>query len=283
MPPKILVSDLDTHLMPDKAPPLPARRRRIDYDYIIRRYKRIFGTEDQMESILIIDDDISLCCMLKEYFALQKMNLAMSHNGLDGLETARRENFDLILLDVMLPGLGGFEVLERLLPVSSARILLLTSRGELDDRINGLENGADDYVPKPFNPRELVARIRAVLRRGKAPTLNTSSGSITKMSVHGFELARPSRKVWYRGILVRLTDTEFALLEALLQTPGSVLAREQLAERILGRPFHPLDRSLDMLVSRLRRKLEVADNPGAEIRAIRNSGYVFRGSPTPAA
>jgi DNA-binding response OmpR family regulator len=240
-----------------------------------------------MESILIIDDDISLCSMLKDYFALHKMGLAMVHDGLAGLDAARRGRFDLVLLDVMLPGIDGFEVLRRLRAVSEVSILFLTSRGEVDDRIAGLENGADDYLPKPFNPRELVARIRAILRPGTTHPVDASPSKIAKrISAHGFDLDTSARSARYCGTPLALTDTEFALLEALIETPGVVLPREQMIDRVLQRPFHPLDRSLDMLVSRLRRKLAIGDNPGAAIRTIRSAGYVFTvpfkdSSPTP--
>jgi two-component system response regulator CpxR len=229
-----------------------------------------------MESILIIDDDISLCSMLEEYLSLQKMKLAISHHGLKGLEEARSGRFDMILLDIMLPGIDGFDVLRRLRPVSDAGILLLTSRTEVRDRITGLESGADDYLPKPFNPRELVARIRNILRRRAMPPTDGHSGSGKKsVSAHGFDLDGSTRSVRYRGTPLALTDAEFSLLEALLELPGVVRDREYLFSRISQRPFHPFDRSLDMLVSRLRRKLDFLDKPGHAIRTIRNSGYVF--------
>ena len=229
-----------------------------------------------MESILIIDGDISLCSMLKEYLALQKMRLTMSHHGLRGLEEARTGRFDLILLDIMLPGIDGFDVLRRLRPVSDAGILLLTSRGEVRDRIMGLESGADDYLPKPFNPRELVARVRTILRRrATTPQDGLSHGTKGSISAHGFDLDGSTRSAWYCGNLLALTEAEFSLLEALLESPGVVRDREYLAGRISQRPFHPLDRSLDMLVSRLRRKLDFPDKAGHAIRTIRSSGYVF--------
>jgi DNA-binding response OmpR family regulator len=229
-----------------------------------------------MESILIVDDDKALCSMLRDYFALQNMDLAMSHDGLRGLNEARSGRFDLILLDVMLPGIDGFDVLRRLRPISDVSVLLLTSLGEVDDRILGLEGGADDCLPKPFNPRELVARIRTILRRRTALPVQPAAGeAIRRLCVQGFEMDAGARSAHYRGTLLTLTDAEFALLEALLESPGVVLRREQLAHRVSQRPFQPFDRSLDMLVSRLRRKLEIEDNPGAAIRTVRNSGYIF--------
>jgi DNA-binding response OmpR family regulator len=229
-----------------------------------------------MKTILIIDDDTSLCSMLKEYFALHNLELAMSHNGLRGLEEARNGPYDLILLDVMLPGIDGFEVLRLLRPITDVPILLLTARSEIDDRVNGLESGADDYLPKPFNPRELVARIRSILRRRNSTGIDSGIGAGNqKNAVQGFMLDPKERSAEYRGTSLSLTEAEFALLQALLESPGIVLEREALFDRISQRPFHPMDRSLDMLVSRLRRKLDIQDNPGQAIRTIRSTGYVF--------
>jgi two-component system response regulator CpxR len=228
-----------------------------------------------MEQILIIDDDIALCTMMRDYFSVQDMSLTMCHHGVEGLEQARSGRFDLILLDIMLPGMEGFDLLCLLRRSSDVKVILLTSRGDVDDRIRGLEIGADDYVPKPFNPRELVARIRSILRRGPASSARTSANFMGRVSVHGFDIDTAARKALYRGKALALTETEFALLRLLLGSPGVVLPREELFVRISQRPFHPLDRSLDMLVSRLRRKLDIEDNPGLAIRTIRNSGYVF--------
>ncbi len=229
-----------------------------------------------MESILIMDDDFELCAMLRDYFELQELHLTMCHDGLLGLETAVGGAFDLVILDVMLPGMDGFEVLRRLRSRSQIGVLMLTSCGEDDRRISGLENGADDYVPKPFNPRELVARIRAILRRRSVPAAqNIAAGSLARLACCGFLINRTARRVQYRGIPLTLSPVELLLLEALLERPGMVLAREPLAERVFQRPYSPMDRGLDMLVSRLRRKLDIADNPGALIRTIRSEGYVF--------
>jgi DNA-binding response OmpR family regulator len=226
-----------------------------------------------MESVLIIDDDVALCRMLADYFALHQVQLAMCHHGLTGLERARTGTFDMVLLDIMLPGINGFEVLSRLRAVSQVSVLLLTSRGEAEDRIVGLEAGADDYLPKPFNPRELLARIRAVLRRRDRNIGPAAPPASSRLANGGFVLDVAARTVSYQDSPLALTDIEFALLQALLESPGIVLSREMLVERVFHRGFNPLDRSLDMLVSRLRRKLDLADNPGALIKTIRSSGY----------
>lgn len=229
-----------------------------------------------METILIIDDDVGLCMMLREYFAQHEVRLTMRHHGFDGLDSACRERYDMILLDVMLPGMDGFEVLRQLRPVSDVAILLLTSRGDSQDRILGLEMGADDYVSKPFNPRELLARMRAIHRRrtcNPAPTAPLQPNP--ELSVSGFVINPATRAVGYRAHSLELTDLEFSLLETLLQFAGVVLSREHLFTRVFNRGFDPENRSLDMLVSRLRRKLSIADNPGAAIKTIRSSGYLF--------
>ncbi len=229
-----------------------------------------------MERILIIDNDVGLCTMLRDYLALQGVSLEMRHHGPAGLETACRNPFDMILLDVVLPGMDGLEVLRQLRPVSDVAILILSSRGDSQHRIMGLEDGADDYVSKPFNPRELLARMRAVHRRRVLdPNRAAASPAKSDLFVSGFLINRATRTAGYRSHSLDLTDLEFLLLEALLQYEGIVLSREHLFARVFDRRFDPRDRSLDMLVSRLRRKLTIADNPGAAIKTIRSSGYLF--------
>ena len=222
-----------------------------------------------MEDILLIDDDVELCSMLTEYLGRYGFRVMAVHQGDSGLKAALEKNHALVLLDVMLPGMDGFEVLRRLRGESSVSVLLLTARGEDVDRIVGLEIGADDYLSKPFNPRELLARIRAILRRSQsaAPALEQ-----TVLRVEGLELNRAARTVTQDGKKIDLTDVEFALLEALMRAPGKVVAREEISESVLGRKFHPFDRSLDMHVSRLRRKL--GEQGGEErVKTIRGVGY----------
>jgi len=222
-----------------------------------------------VEDILLIDDDVELCSMLTEYLGRYGFRVMAVHQGDSGLKAALEKNHALVLLDVMLPGMDGFEVLRRLRGESSVSVLLLTARGEDVDRIVGLEIGADDYLSKPFNPRELLARIRAILRRSQsaAPALEQ-----TVLRVEGLELNRAAREVTQDGKKIDLTDVEFALLEALMRAPGKVVAREEISESVLGRKFHPFDRSLDMHVSRLRRKL--GEQGGEErVKTIRGVGY----------
>ncbi len=207
--------------------------------------------------------------MLTEYLGRYGFRVRAAHRGDAGLKAALEKRYALVLLDVMLPGLDGFEVLRRIRAESPVNVLLLTARGEDVDRIVGLEIGADDYLSKPFNPRELLARIRAILRRTQT---TATAPDQDLLRVEGLELNRAARTVVDDGRKIELTDVEFALLEALMRAPGKVVAREEISESVLGRKFHPFDRSLDMHVSRLRRKL--SERAGEErLKTIRGVGY----------
>ncbi len=228
-----------------------------------------------MEDILLIDDDVELCQMLIEYLGRYDLHVHAVHRGDTGLEAARSRSWPMILLDVMLPGLDGFEVLKRIRTFSTDSVLLLTARGEDVDRIVGLEMGADDYLAKPFNARELLARIRAIRRRATAPISAAESSALV---VEDLVLDPAARTVRQDNTLLDLTDVEFTLLEVLMRSPGKVVEREALAESVLGRKFNPFDRSLDMHVSRLRRKLATdSSNPasGADdrVKTVRGTGY----------
>jgi DNA-binding response OmpR family regulator len=233
----------------------------------------VIGQKDEsMESILLIDDDVELCSMLSDYLGRHDYQVTAIHDGKTGLAKALGGNYSIMLLDVMLPGLDGFEVLRRLRAAASPmNVLLLTARGEDVDRIVGLEIGADDYLPKPFNARELLARIRAILRRSGNAEAPPIAGDF--LEVMGLEMDTAARVARCRGTVLELTDVEFGLLQTLMRSAGEVVAREQLAETVLGRKFHPFDRSLDMHVSRLRHKLDAADNFGDRVKTIRGVGY----------
>ena len=220
-----------------------------------------------MEEILLIDDDVELCGMLTEYLGRYDLHVSAVHRGDIGLQAARSRSWEMILLDVMLPGMDGFEVLKQLRTFSTANVLLLTARGEDVDRILGLEMGADDYLAKPFNARELLARIRAVRRRSEP---RVAGSKPTALVVEDLMLDTAARSVQQNGVAVDLTDVEFSLLEVLMLSPGKVIEREPLAERVLGRKFSPFDRSLDMHISRLRKKLGDGDE---RIRTVRGTGY----------
>lgn len=220
--------------------------------------------------ILLIDDDTELCAMLQDYLGRHGWRVTAKHSGEAGLNSALEGFYGIVLLDVMLPDLDGFEVLRRLRKQSLVNVLLLTARGEDVDRIVGLELGADDYLPKPFNPRELVARMRAIARRG--PQIDTG---VPAKAVAGFTIDATRRIISYADQPLDLTDVEFMLFGMLLQRPYDVVSREELTERVLDRPFRALDRSVDMHISRLRRKLEALSDFRGSIRGIRNSGYMF--------
>jgi two-component system response regulator CpxR len=222
-----------------------------------------------VDEILLIDDDVELCSMLTEYLGKNGFRVRTAHRGDTGLKAVQQRPWSLILLDVMLPGMDGLEVLKRIRAESSVNVLLLTARGEDVDRIVGLEIGADDYVPKPFNPRELLARMRAVLRRTASPT----SGQAEALRVDDLELDTAARKALKADKNLDLTDIEFGLLEALMRSAGKVVNREELSQSVLGREFDPFDRSLDMHVSRLRRKLSDAGASADQVKTIRGVGY----------
>ena len=226
----------------------------------------------KMDHILIVDDDVELCGLVQEYLASEGFTANAVHDGEQGLQQAMTGEFVLIVLDVMLPGINGFEVLRRLRSVSKIPVLLLTARGEDVDRIVGLEIGADDYLPKPFNPRELVARIRAILRRAKP-----GRGDVVPeiLTVGDVELDPSTRSVHRGGQPVDLTSVEFNLLEVLLREAGRVVTRERLVNAVLSRKFMPFDRSIDMHVSKVRRKLGDSEENGDHIKTIRGVGYMF--------
>ena len=218
-----------------------------------------------VEDVLLIDDDVELCSMLTEYLGKNGFRVKPVHRGDMGLKAAQQRPWALILLDVMLPGLDGFEVLKRIRAGSPVNVLLLTARGDDVDRIIGLEIGADDYLPKPFNPRELLARMRAILRRHNAAPASDAA----VLRVQDLVLDTATRQVLQNGKNLDLTDIEFGLLETLMRSPGKVVNRDELSETVLGRKFDPFDRSLDMHVSRLRRKLAQED----QVKTIRGVGY----------
>jgi two-component system response regulator CpxR len=227
-----------------------------------------------MESILVIDDDVEMCSMLAEYLQSEGLQVETVHNGEHGLQRALSGEHSLILLDIMLPKINGIEVLRRLRTESNARVLLLTARGEEVDRIIGLEVGADDYVPKPFSAPELLARIRAILRRPEtAPAANSRVSS--RVVLGDVEMDKGTRSVRRAGSDVELTALEFNLLELLLRMAGQVVTRERVATAILGRQFSPFDRSIDVHVSKLRRKLGPQASGQERIKSIRSVGYIY--------
>ena len=227
----------------------------------------------KMESILVIDDDVELCTLVAEYLQAEGFAVECVHDGEGGLHRATAGGYLLAVLDVMLPGINGFEVLRRIRATSRLPVLLLTARGEDVDRIVGLEIGADDYLPKPFNPRELVARIRAILRRTRSDG-KAAPPAPEIVRVGEVELDPATRIVLRAGKPVDLTSVEFNLLEVLLREAGRVVPRERLVNAVLSRKFSPFDRSIDMHISKVRKKLGDSDN-GEHIKTVRGVGYIF--------
>ncbi len=225
-----------------------------------------------MDRVLVIDDDVELCGLVSEYLGGEGFAVECMHDGKRGLEHALRGDHLLVVLDVMLPGMNGFEVLRHLREKSHIPVLLLTARGEDVDRIVGLEIGADDYLPKPFNPRELVARIRAILRRTDGGRSATPPQIVR---VGDIELDPATRTVRQAGSPIELTSVEFNLLEVLLREAGRVVSRERLVNAVLSRKFSPFDRSIDMHVSKVRKKLGDSEGAPEHIKTIRGVGYIF--------
>ena len=228
-----------------------------------------------MNNILIIDDDTDLCDLLRDYLTPEGFVVEAVHNGTEGVDRTVSGRYSLVVLDVMLPGINGFEVLRRIRAASRIPVLMLTARGEEVDRIVGLEIGADDYLPKPFNPRELVARIRAVLRRAESEPQSQVQADIGRLIVGDIELVTGTRTVLRGGQKVELTSVEFAILETLLRLAGQVVSRDDLLKQALGRNLSAYDRSIDVHVSSLRKKLGQRVDESERIKTVRNIGYQY--------
>ena len=226
-----------------------------------------------MSKVLIIDDDEELCDLVSEYLTVEGFATTAVHDGETGLKQALTGDYDLAILDVMMPKLNGFDVLRNLREKSGLPVLMLTARGDDMERIVGLEIGADDYLPKPFNPRELVARLRAILRR--AATDENDHQPTEKISVDDLELSASSRSVKRSGEELPVTSVEFDLLSALLREAGKVVKKEDLSENVLERRLSPYDRSLDMHISNLRRKLGPRGDGSERIKTVRSVGYIY--------
>ncbi len=226
--------------------------------------------------LLIIDDDVELCDLLREYLEGQKFLVEAVHDGESGAAVALEARHDLIILDVMLPGISGFEALRRLRGRINTPVLMLTARGEDEDRIVGLELGADDYMPKPCNPRELAARIRAILRRVNDPTRSQPSPAApARIVVEDVGINVASRETQLDDQPIALTSSEFDLLTLLLRSAGSVVERSDLFRKVLDREPDPFDRSIDMHISHLRRKLGPRKDGTMRIKAVRSVGYLY--------
>jgi two-component system response regulator CpxR len=227
-----------------------------------------------MNRILIIDDDEELCELVSEYLTGEGFLAEAVHDGESGLQRALSNEHDLVTLDVMLPKKNGFDVLRELRRTSKIPVLMLTARGEDTERIVGLETGADDYLAKPFNPRELVARLRAILRRVETQT-EAAQTEDDKLKVGDVEIQVSARSVVKNGEDVNLTSVEFDLLKELLKRAGKVVKKEDLSETVLERKLSPFDRSLDMHISNLRKKLGVRADRTERIKTVRSVGYIY--------
>jgi DNA-binding response OmpR family regulator len=223
-----------------------------------------------MDRVLVIDDDAELCALVSRYLTAEGFEIERAFSGADGLERALLGKYSLIMLDVMMPDLNGFDVLRRIRTESRTPVLMLTARGDTLDRILGLEMGADDYLPKPFDPSELAARIRAILRRS-----NAHIGAPRRINVADVELDTGARTVRCNGAIVDLTAVEFDLLAALMKAAGTPVSREDLVRSVLGREFSPFDRSIDTHVCNLRKKLGRLRDDVERIKGVRGTGYLY--------
>lgn len=220
--------------------------------------------------ILLVDDDTELCRLLQDFLALEGFNAAAVHDGVEAVTRCRQITYDAIVLDIMLPGMQGLEVLRQLREFTRTPILMLTARGEDTDRIIGLEMGADDYLPKPCNPRELAARLRAVLRRTDASPATASP----LLRIGETELSSGNRCALFRGQDLQLTSAEFNVLKALLEQAGQVVSKDSLSQQALGRALSAYDRSIDVHVSKIRKKFAQLGGDN-QIMSVRGVGYQF--------
>lgn len=225
-------------------------------------------------SLLLVDDDAELCSMMTEYFSQLGHHLDCAYNGRDGMARGLHGKYDLIILDVMLPVVNGFTVLQQLRKRREVPVILLTARVQRADRIVGLDAGADDYVPKPFDPDELLARIRAVLRR----TGRLESFADFVKTFGDLLINTRTREVWSGGQLANLTALEFNILDLLIRSAGRIVSRDEITATLLEREPTPYDRALDVHVSHLRRKLE---RGRPLIRTVRGVGYIFTAASGP--
>jgi DNA-binding response OmpR family regulator len=227
---------------------------------------------ESVKRVLLIDDDAELRSMLSDYLARYNWEVLTAWNAATGLASARRIRPDIVILDIMLPDSSGLELLRSLPPDPGRRVLLLSARGSDIDRIAGLDLGADDYLPKPFNPRELLARMRALVRRNQS--IEDSLHVPERLEKYGFTVDSIGRRVMFRGSDLGLTEVEFALLQIFMVRAREVLLRDTLSFHALERPYTSSDRTIDMHISRLRRKLEACHDAG-QIQTVRTRGYTF--------
>ena len=232
-------------------------------------------TQRSNPRLLVVDDDRDLCHLVTRYLEPEGFALSVVHTGSEGVKTAIEGNHELIVLDVMLPDKKGFDVLRDIRRRARTPVLMLTAKGDEFDRILGLELGADDYLTKPFSPRELVARISAILRRSGWQSDNNNGLRPPKIKSGDLELDIAAHAAMRSGEALNLTSAEFDLLRMFLEAPGQVLKRDNLSERVLERKFSPFDRSIDFHITNLRRKLGPQSDGSERIRSVRGIGYIY--------
>jgi two-component system OmpR family response regulator len=228
------------------------------------------STSSASAHVLLVDDDVDLSTMLRQYLENEGFKVTVDFNGKQAVAAAASGVYDAVILDVMLPTITGIELLRRIRQESTIPIIMLTAKGDQVDRVIGLELGADDYLPKPYYAPELVARLRAVLRRRNGARVGAAEAEI---ALSELRVNAPARRVTWRGAAVQLTTTEFNLLVALLQFGDRVATRDQLSRNVLGRSWESYDRSIDVHVNNLRQKLLTASEGGLEIETVRGVGY----------
>jgi len=227
-----------------------------------------------MEKILMIDDDVKLTELAREFLGSQKYEFISKHTPEEGLEYLEKNGVDIIILDIMLPGMDGFQVLRKIREAISIPVIMLTARGDVTDRIVGLELGADDYLPKPFEPRELLARIQSILRRS-----HSDAAIVDHVEFKGLSIDKTRQEVILDGEVISLSTTEYEALLLFIEHTGETLDREFLVENLRGISWQSYDRSVDVLVSRLRGKLGETPNNTRFIKTIHGVGYKFIGEP----
>jgi len=225
-----------------------------------------------MEKILVIDDDNQLTTLLDEFFSSFNYKVITQNNPLEGIVYLEKNTVDIIILDIMMPEIEGFQVLRKIREFSSTPVIMLTARGEVTDKIVGLELGADDYLAKPFEPRELLARVQSIIRRSQTP-----DSMVDKIEFENLLIDKLKQEIFLEGKLVQLSTTEYQALILFVEHPGKTLDREFLVENLRGITWQSYDRSVDVLVSRLRQKLGETPSKTRFIKTIHGTGYKFIG------
>lgn len=225
-----------------------------------------------MKNLLLIDDDKELVSLLAEFLTLEEFCVEIAHDGEEGLVKALNGHYDLILLDVMMPRMDGFEMLKLLRQKNDTPVLMLTAKGDEIDKVLGLEMGADDYLAKPFSERELLARIRAILRRTQFKNNNSTSNKLCHLDI---ELFPAQQQAICQDFTIELTGTEISLLEKFIKNPGQLFSKADLSEQVLGKKLQPFDRSIDMHLSNLRRKLPNRLDGQTRVKNFRGRGYMW--------